>query len=71
MFIPEIKRGFPEENDAAQRVHCHKPVLPAWSLGAGGESQNTQLGTGSGSVFNVCKCGNGKREAGMDKVKHV
>lgn len=36
-FIPEIKFFFPEENDAAERVHCHKPVLPAWSLGAGGE----------------------------------
>lgn len=43
VFIPEIKCGFPEENDAAERVHCRKPVLPAWSLGAGGESQNTQL----------------------------
>lgn len=63
-FIPEIKAGFPEQP-------CHKPVLPAWSPGAAAESQNTQLRSGSGSVFNLCKCGNGKREAGMDKVKHI
>lgn len=34
-------------------------------------SQNTQLCSGSGFVFNLCKCGNGKREAVMDKVKHI
>lgn len=61
VFIPGMKCGFPEESDAAQRVHCHKPVLPALELVESPKTLSSAQEAASCLIFANVEMGRGRQ----------
>lgn len=70
VFIPEIKCVFSRGERCSQASALSQTSSPRPGILELVESPQTPSSAQeAASVFNLCKCGNGKREAVMDKVK--